>query len=80
MLLRTFTVVTTIIASALVAANWNVRVMVAGFAIFIAASIAWMANGWLDGKVSLIVQNAILLPINLLDVWRWLPKLEKEMR
>jgi len=39
-----------------------------------------MADGWLDGKVSLIVQNAILLLINILGVWRWLPKVEKEMR
>lgn len=78
--LRTFAAVTTIIAAALVAANWNARVMVAGFAIFIVASIAWMADGWLDGKVSLIVQNAILLLINFLGVWRWAPKVEKETR
>jgi hypothetical protein len=75
MLLRTFCAVSTIIAAALVAANWNARVMVAGFAIFIVvASIAQMVDGWLENKASLIIQNAILLLINILGVWRWLPR------
>ncbi|HEX2652731.1 MAG TPA: hypothetical protein VHN11_03675 [Xanthobacteraceae bacterium] len=79
MLLRTFAAVTTIIAAALVAANWNARVMVAGFLIFIVAALAWMADGWLEGKASLVIQNAILFGINVLGVWRWLPRAEKEM-
>jgi hypothetical protein len=79
MLLRTFAAVTTIIAAALVAANWNARVMVAGFSIFIIAALAWMADGWLEGKASLVIQNVILLGINVLGVWRWLPRAEKEM-
>jgi hypothetical protein len=74
MVLRTLCAVSTVIAAALVAANWNARVMVAGFAIFIVASIAWMIDGWLETKASLIIQNAILLLINLLGVWRSLPK------
>jgi hypothetical protein len=80
MLLRTFAAATTIIAAALVAANWNARVMVAGFIIFIVASLAWMADGWLEGKASLVIQNVILLAINILGVWRWLPRAEKELR
>ena len=79
MLLRTFAAVTTIIAAALVAANWNARVMVAGFLIFIVAALAWMADGWLEGKASLVIQNVILLAINVLGVWRWLPRAEKEL-
>ena len=79
MLLRTFSAVTTIIAAALVAANWNARVMVAGFAIFIVASLSWMVDGWLEGKASLVIQNVILLAINVLGVWRWFPRAEKEM-
>ena len=79
MLLRTFAAVTTIIAAALVAANWNARVMVAGFLIFIMAALAWMADGWLEGKASLVIQNVILLAINVLGVWRWLPRAEKEL-
>jgi hypothetical protein len=78
--LRTFAAVTTIIAAALVAANWNARVMVAGFSIFIVASLAWMADGWLENKASLVIQNVILLLINAIGVWRWLPRAEKEMR
>jgi hypothetical protein len=79
MLLRTFAAATTIIAAALVAANWNARVMVAGFALFIVAALAWMADGWLEGKASLVIQNVILLAINVLGVWRWLPRAENEM-
>lgn len=78
MLLRTFAAATTIVAAALVAANWNARVMVAGFAVFIVASIAWMLDGWLESKASLVIQNVILLLINVLGLWRWFPKAEKE--
>jgi hypothetical protein len=53
--------------------------MVAGFALFIVASLAWMADGWLESKASLVIQNAILLAINVLGIWRWLPRAEKEM-
>ena len=77
-LLRTFAAVTTIIAATLVAANWNAKAMVAGFALFIVASLAWMADGWLESKASLMIQNAILLIINVLGIWRWLPRAEKQ--
>ena len=80
MILRTFAAVTTVLAAALVAANWNARITVAGFVIFIIASMAWMADGWLESKASLVIQNVILLLINALGVWRWLPKAEKEVR
>jgi hypothetical protein len=79
-ILRTFATVTTVVAAALVAANWNARFTVAGFAIFIVASLAWMADGWLESKASLVIQNVILLLINALGVWRWLPKAEKEIK
>lgn len=77
-ILRNFAACTTILAAAMVAANMNARITVAGFAIFIVASIAWMADGWFEGKSSLVIQNAILLLINILGVWRWLPRAEKE--
>jgi len=80
MVLRTFAAVTTIVAAGLVAANWNARVMVAGFVIFIIAAIAWMVDGWLENKASLVIQNIILLGINILGVWRWFPRAEKELR
>ena len=62
----------------MVAANMNARITVAGFAIFIVASIAWMADGWFESKPSLVIQNAILLLINILGVWRWVPRAENE--
>jgi hypothetical protein len=77
-ILRMFAAVTTVLPAALVAANLNARVTVAGFVIFIFASIAWMVDGWLESKASLVVQNVILLLINAIGVWRWFPKAEKE--
>lgn len=58
-ILRSFAAVTTVVAAALVAANWNARITVADFAIFIVASLAWMADGWLENKASLVIQNVI---------------------
>jgi len=80
MMLRTLAAVTTVLAAALVAANVNARITVAGFMIFIVASIAWMVDGWLESKASLVIQNAILLLINAAGVWRWFPKAEKEAK
>jgi hypothetical protein len=70
--------VLTVLAAALVAANLSPRAIVWGFSIFILASIAWVADGWLEGKASLVIQNAVLLLINILGIWRWLPKAEKK--
>jgi hypothetical protein len=47
-----FAAVTTVLAAALVAANWNARITVAGFVIFIVASLAWMADGWLEQSLA----------------------------
>ncbi len=80
MVQRTFRPVTTVLAAALVAANVNARITVAGFMIFILAAIAWMVDGWLESKASLVIQNAILLLINAAGVRRWFPKAEKEAK
>jgi hypothetical protein len=77
-ILMTISAYTTILAAAMVAANVTARITVAGFAIFIVASIAWMANSWFENKYSLVIQNVILLLINILGVWRWLALAEKE--
>ena len=71
---------TTVLAAALVAANLNARVTVIGFVIFIVACIAWMLDGWIESKASLVIQNVILLFINVIGVWRWYPKAEKEAK
>jgi hypothetical protein len=60
-ILRTLAAVTTVLAAALVAANLNARVTVVGFVIFIVACIAWMIDGWIESKASLVIQNVILL-------------------
>ena len=72
--LRLIAASTTVIAAIMVAANWSPRVTMAGFVIFIVASLAWMLDGWLDGKASLLVQNLILLFVNIAGVYRWLPR------
>lgn len=79
-LLRGAATVMTILAAATVAANWNARLTVAGFALFILAAIAWMLDGWFEEKSSLVIQNAVLLLINILGVYRWLPRAEAETR
>jgi hypothetical protein len=38
-----------------------------------------MVDGWLEGKASLVIQNVILLGFNVLGVWRWFRRAEKEM-
>ena len=75
-ILRTFAAFTTVVAAILVAANWSPRVTIAGFSIFVVASIAWLLDGWLEGKASLVIQNAILLIVNIVGILRWLPKAE----
>ena len=73
-LLRLVAAVTTVVAALLVAINWSPRVTVNGFGIFIVASIAWLLDGWLESKASLLIQNVILLFVNIAGVVRWLPR------
>ena len=73
-LLRAFATLVTIVAALMVAANWSARVTATGFGLFIIASIAWLIDGWLEPKASLVVQNGILLLINIAGLYRWLPK------
>jgi hypothetical protein len=71
---RLFAAITTVTAAVMVALNISARVTVLGFCVFTVASIAWIIDGWLDGKASLLIQNALLLLINIAGVYRWLPK------
>jgi hypothetical protein len=71
---NTLGAVTTIVAALLVASNYSPKIMVAGFSVFVLASVAWIIAGYLDNKSSLVLQNAVLLLINLAGIWRWLPK------
>lgn len=72
--LRLVAAVLTIVAAIMVAINWSARVTVAGFVVFIGASIAWMIDGWMEKKASLLIQNAVLLVVNIAGVYRWLPR------
>jgi hypothetical protein len=38
------------------------------------AALAWMIDGYLEDKPSLLIQNIVLLLINAFGVYRWLPK------
>lgn len=64
--------VATTIAAVLVAANLGARVTGFGFIAFAIGSIAWMVIGAVTGQANLLWQNAVLLLINILGVWRWL--------
>jgi uncharacterized membrane protein len=73
-ILRAVAAVLTVVAACMVASNWSPRTMVAGFSVFVAASVAWTLDGWLEAKPSLVIQNLILLGVNAFGIWRWLPK------
>jgi hypothetical protein len=73
-ILRTLAAILTVIAACMVASNWSPRVMVSGFVVFVAASVAWILDGWLEAKPSLVIQNVVLLGVNIFGIWRWLPK------
>lgn len=80
MVLKGFASAATVIAAILVAANISAKVMVAGFSIFVVASLAWIAAGWVETQPSLYLQNAVLLLVNIAGIWRWLPRAERDAK
>lgn len=64
--------VTTSSAAVMVAANLGSKITGWGFIVFCVGSIAWAVIGLATDQANLIWQNAILLVINLIGVWRWL--------
>ena len=64
--------ITTTLAAIMVAANLGARITGVGFIVFSVGAVAWMVIGLATGQANLVWQNAILLAINLLGVWRWL--------
>ena len=64
--------IATTIAAVLVAANLGARITGYGFIVFCVGSIAWMAVGYFLDQANLIWQNALLLVVNIVGVWRWL--------
>ncbi|MDT7933113.1 MAG: hypothetical protein RQ833_00720 [Sphingomonadaceae bacterium] len=64
--------VMTTAAAIIVALNLGARITGYGFIAFAIGSVAWMAVGWFTGQTNLLWQNAVLLAVNLIGVWRWL--------
>jgi hypothetical protein len=64
--------VTCILAALMVAANAGTRLTGYGFVVFTVSSVLWVAYGVLQHERGLIVQNAVLLVVNLVGIWRWL--------
>ena len=64
--------IATTLAAVLVAANVGARITGVGFVVFSIGSVAWMAIGLATHQNNLIWQNAVLLGINALGIWRWL--------
>lgn len=63
---------TGIIAAIMVSTNMGRRVTGYGFAVFAFSSIVWVGFGFMKAEAPLIVQNAVLLVINLIGIYRWL--------
>ena len=62
----------TIIAAVLVASDLGRRITGYGFVVFSVGSAAWIVASLLDAEAPLALTNLVMLPINLLGVYRWL--------
>jgi uncharacterized membrane protein YphA (DoxX/SURF4 family) len=62
----------TIIAAALVAADFGRRVTGWGFVLFCLVAITWVVSALTTGAMPIAVMNAILLVINAWGVWQYL--------
>jgi hypothetical protein len=73
--LRGFAAAVTIASAVMVAANWSPATTRLGFAVGALASLLWMADGMLEQKSSLVLQNIAFLIINAGGFFRWKPTL-----
>ena len=64
--------IATTIAACMTAANLGPRLTGWGFVVFAIGAVAWAAIGLWTGQGNLVWQNAILLGIDLIGIWRWL--------
>jgi len=62
----------TMIAAALVAADLGRRVTGAGFVLFCAVALMWVASGLTTHALPIAAMNAMLLVINAWGVWQFL--------
>ena len=71
--LRGLAAVVTITSAIMVAANWSPATTRFGFAVGMLASLLWIADGMLEQKSSLVLQNIAFLVINAGGYVRWKP-------
>ena len=64
--------IATTLAAIMVAANLGARLTGFGFVAFSIGSVAWIAIGLATSQNHLVWQNAVLLAVNALGIWRWL--------
>ncbi len=64
--------IATTIAAIMVAANLGSKITGYGFIIFSMGAIGWIGVGYFTHQPNLLWQNAFLLAVNLIGVWRWL--------
>jgi hypothetical protein len=62
----------TILAALITASNLGPRITGWGFVVYTLGALAWLAIGLTVGPSSLVWQNAILLPLDIFGIWRWL--------
>lgn len=69
----------TMLAAALVAADWGRKVTGAGFVLFCAVALMWVVSGLTSRALPIAAMNAILLLVNAWGVWQYLlnPKKKK---
>ena len=70
--LEWFGAVGSIVAAALIAADFGRRVTGWAFVLFVSVSIAWVISGVVNQTWPLVVQNGLLTAVNLLGVWQFL--------
>ena len=64
--------IATTIAAIMVAANLGTKLTGYGFIVFSIGAVGWIAIGCFTHQPNLLWQNAFLLLVNLVGVWRWL--------
>ncbi len=64
--------IATTIAAIMVAANLGAKITGYGFIVFSIGALGWIAIGIFTHQPALTWQNAFLLIVNIVGVWRWL--------
>ena len=64
--------IATTIAAIMVAANLGSKITGYGFIVFCIGALGWMAIAYKTHQPGLLWQNAFLLIVNIVGVWRWL--------